>query len=225
MRSKKGIAATIVVMLVLVGIVCFGLVRDFDAQGYVRAIMAQTFQGEVTEASEIIKNSTEEELYRQYEERIEAFVANNIIFDIEIDKDLEQKYVNLCKEIFGVMKYNVLEAEEINRKEYDVKVEFQSADVFQQFVKAVNEESLRLKEKAERGEYKGTKEEINKQMQEEFLNNSYEALKKAYQNIQYGEAETFVFKITSDDKNVFSVDDNDISLLITKILRLDEIQD
>ena len=33
-----------------------------------------------------------------------------------------------------------------------------------------------LKQKAENGEYQGTKEEINAQMQSEFLNRSYELL-------------------------------------------------
>lgn len=225
MRSKKGIAATIIIMLVLVGIVCFGLLRDFDAQGYVRAVLDQTFQGEVKDAAEIIEGSTEEELYRQYEEGIETFVENYITADIEIDQKSKQEYVNLCQEIFGVMKYRVLEAEKISRKEYDVKVEIQPSDVFQQFVKSVAEDAELLAEKAEKGEYKGTKEEISSQMQEEFLKNSYESLKNAYQNMQYGEKETIVFNVKSDDYNVFSLEEEEISLLITKILRLDEIQD
>lgn len=225
MRTKKGMAAVIAVMLILVGIVCFGLLRDFDAQGYVRAVLDQTFQGDVKKAAEIMEGADEKALYRQYEEGIETFVANNITAGIEMDQELERKYVNLCKEIFCVMKYNVLEAEKISRKEYHVKVEFQPADVFGTFVTAVSEESQRLKDKAERGEYKGTKEEINIQMQEEFLEHSYEALKKAYQNIKYGEKQNITFYVKSDDKNVFSVEESEISSLITKILGLDEIQD
>ena len=34
MKSKKGTVAAIAVIIVLVGIVCIGLLRDFDAQGY-----------------------------------------------------------------------------------------------------------------------------------------------------------------------------------------------
>lgn len=43
MKSKKGTVAAIAVIIVLVGIVCIGLLRDFDAQGYVRAILNQRF--------------------------------------------------------------------------------------------------------------------------------------------------------------------------------------
>lgn len=224
MKSKKGTVAIIAVIVVLVGIVCVGLLRDFDAQGYVRAILSQRFQGDITEAEEILEDTTKEELISQYEEGIESFVTAYITNGVEIDEALEQKFVDLCKEIFGSMKYQVNEAEKISRKEYDVSVEFESVDVFPQFIASIQTESELLKQKAENGEYKGTKEEINAQMQNEFLNRSYELLETAYQNRSYGAMETIVFKIKSNEKNVFSMNEEEISALITKILRLDEIQ-
>ena len=224
MKSKKGTAAIIAVIVVLVGIVCMGLLRDFDAQGYVRAILNQRFQGDVTEAEEILEDTTKKELVRQYEEGIENFVAAYITNGVEMDETLEQKFVELCKEIFGSMKYQVNEAEKISRKEYDVSVEFEPADVFPQFIASIQTESENLKQKAENGEYKGTKEEINVQMQNEFLNRSYELLEAAYQNMQYKDTETIVFKVKSNENNVFSMNEEEISSLITKILRLDEIQ-
>ena len=224
MKSKKGTAAIIAVIVVLVGIVCMGLLRDFDAQGYVRAILNQRFQGDVTEAEEILEDTTKKELVRQYEEGIENFVAAYITNGVEMDETLEQKFVELCKEIFGSMKYQVNEAEKISRKEYDVSVEFEPADVFPQFIASIQTESENLKQKAENGEYKGTKEEINVQMQNEFLNRSYELLEAAYQNMQYKDTETIVFKVKSNENNVFSMNEEEISALITKILRLDEIQ-
>lgn len=225
MKTRKGIAGVIAVIVILVGIVCAGLLRDFDAQGYVRAILDQKFQGEVTEAEKIIKDADAGELLEQYEEGMESFVADHITSGVETSAELEQKFVNLCKEIFSSMKYKVNEAKKISRKEYEVRVTFQPVDIFQLFVAEIQAESGRLMQKAENGEYKGTKEEINAQMQEEFLNQSYELLKKSYQNMQYGEEETMVFKVVSDEKNVFSVQEQEISALITKILRLDEIQD
>lgn len=224
MKSKKGTAAIIAVIVVLVGIVCMGLLRDFDAQGYVRAILNQRFQGDVTEAEEILEDTTKKELVRQYEEGIENFVAAYITNGVEMDETLEQKFVELCKEIFSSMKYQVNEAEKISRKEYDVSVEFELADVFPQFIASIQTESENLKQKAENGEYKGTKEEINVQMQNEFLNRSYELLEAAYKNMQYKDTETIVFKVKSNEKNVFSMNEEEISALITKILRLDEIQ-
>ena len=153
-------------------------------------------------------------MLKQYDEGIESFVSDYITNGVEIDSELEKKFVDLCKEIFGAMKYQVNEAEKISRKEYDVSVEFQPSDVFLQFITSIQTESENL----------GTKEEINAQMQSEFLNRSYELLETAYQNMQYGETETIVFKVKSNDKNVFSMKEDEISSFITKILRLDEIQ-
>ena len=120
MKSKKGTVAAIAVIIVLVGIVCIGLLRDFDAQGYVRAILNQRFLGDVTEAEEILEDTSKKELLKQYDEGIESFVSDYITNGVEIDSELEKKFVDLCKEIFGAMKYQVNEAEKISRKEYDV---------------------------------------------------------------------------------------------------------
>ena len=166
MKSKKGTVAAIAVIIVLVGIVCIGLLRDFDAQGYVRAILNQRF------SEEILEDTSKKELLKQYDEGIESFVSDYITNGVEIDSELEKKFVDLCKEIFGAMKYQVNEAEKISRKEYDVSVEFQPSDVFLQFITSIQTESENLKQKAENGEYQGTKEEINAQMQSEFLNRS-----------------------------------------------------
>lgn len=225
MKSKRNMIITIAVMVVLAGIACLGLIRDFDAQGYVRAVLDQTFQGEVKDAAEIMDGADEDELYAQYEKGIDKFVAGNITGGVPMEEEMTKEYTALCKEIFGAMKYNVSEAEKINRKEYDVKVEFQPADVFPKFMEAVGGISGKLKEKTELGEYKGTKEEIDAQMKKEFLDESYKALKAACENMQYGEKQTIVFKVKSDEGSVFSVEENDVSALITKILRLDEIQD
>ena len=102
MKSKKGTAAIIAVIVVLVGIVCVGLLRDFDAQGYVRAILNQRFQGDVTEAEEILEDTTKKELVRQYEEGIENFAAAYITNGVEMDETLEQKFVELCLSLIHI---------------------------------------------------------------------------------------------------------------------------
>lgn len=225
MRTKKGTVAVAAVIVILLGIVCVGLFQDFDAQGYVLAILEQRFQGEVTQAKKIIKEAEEEELVAQYESGIEKFVEDHITGGIDTDAELEAKFGELCKKIFASMKYEVHEAEKISRKEYRVNVEIEPSDIFIKFVEGIQAESARLSEKVEKGEYRGTKEEIHAQMQKEFLENSYKLLEESYENRQYGEPEIIEFQVVSDENNIFSVRENEISLLITKILRLDEIQD
>lgn len=160
MKSKKGTVAAIAVIIVLVGIVCIGLLRDFDAQGYVRAILNQRFLGDVTEAEEILEDTSKKELLKQYDEGIESFVSDYITNGVEIDSELEKKFVDLCKEIFGAMKYQVNEAEKISRKEYDVSVEFQPSDVFLQFITSIQTESENLKQRRRTGNIRGQKKRL-----------------------------------------------------------------
>lgn len=225
MKSKKSMVAVIVSSVVLLGIVVMWLLRDFDAQGYVNAILDQTFQGNVENAVTFVDDKTEEELQKQYEEGIQSFVESNITNGIEMEEELEAQYVALCKEIFKNMTYSVKEAEKINRKEYHVPVEYRSSDVFQRFTEAVAAESARLLEKVDKGEYKGTMEEINQQMQQEFLNNCYELFKTAYEEMEYAESETIIFVVKRNEDRLFTVDDAQMQEFVVKIIGLDEKQD
>lgn len=231
-KSKKkiaiivGVSVVAVVAIVMVAIVALGIFKDFDAQGYTHAMLDQTFQGKVTEAANVVEGQTEEELYAQYEAGVESFVANNIINGVEMDAELKEKYVALCREIFAAMKYDVKEAEKISRKEYQVPVEYQTTDIFPNFVTAVAGEHARLQEKVDKGEYQGaTQEEIQAQIQADFLNNSYELLHTAYEGAQYAEPETMIFTVKEDENGLFTLDEAQIYEFITKIMGLDEIQD
>ena len=179
----------------------------------------------VASVASMVEGQTEEELYAQYEEGIESFVVNNITSGVEMDAELQEKYIALCREIFAAMKYDVKEAEKISRKEYQVPVEYQSADIFKNFVTAVSNEYTRLMQKVENGEYQGTLEEINAQMQADYLNNTYELLKTAYEAVQYAGPETMIFTVKEDENGLFTLDEAQIYEFITKIMGLDEIQD
>ena len=231
MKSKKGIIIGSSIGVIVVAIaavsVCFrmGLFNNFDAQGYVRAILNQNLRGDVKEATTMVNGKTEKEFLQQYEDGVYSFVKNNITSGIEMDKELEEKYVALCKDIFKAMEFEVKEAQKMDGDKYHVPVEYQTADIFPKFVASVAEESARLMTKVEKGEYQGTLDEINVQMQDEFLNNSYELLKKAYEEAQYGEKETMTFVVERDEKGLYTMDNTQIYEFILKIMGLDEIQD
>ena len=67
-NSKKkiiiGASIAAVVAITFLAIVAVGMFRDFDAQKYVRAILNQTFQGDVEETVTVI-DAEEEELLKQ----------------------------------------------------------------------------------------------------------------------------------------------------------------
>lgn len=222
-RRIRIVTAVILSMAVLVS--GCGLFQDFDAQEYVRAVLDQNFQGEVDAAAKMMQDTSEKQLREQYEEEIHTFVTNNLTSGVEMSNDLLNQYLHLTKNIFRSMKYQVNEVKKNSKKEYDVNVEIQPADVFVTFVEKVKVHSEDIKKRAESGEYQGTKEEINAQMQSDYVEEAYSLLEECYQNMQYGEAQTVVIKVKGNDKKEFSVEEEDVYNMVTKILRLDEIQD
>ena len=124
------------------------------------------------------------------------------------------------------MKYEVREAEKINNGEFHVEVRYQPVDIFQTFIKSVNAESERLKEKADKGEgYRGTIDEINAQMKEEFLNNSCKLFEEAYSTMEFGKEKTVVLSVVKGDDGLYELKNAEIAQFLQKILGIDEIQD
>ena len=229
MDTKKrnmiiGAGAAAVVILVIGLLAAFGVFRSFNPEGYVKAVLDQSLKGDVAMATQLMDGTTEDTLYKQYEAGITSFVKNSIANGVEMDEELEGKYIELCKNVFGAMKYEVMEAKDSKDGGYEVTVSYKPANIFTNFIAKIGEENARLTEKVENGEYRGTLEEINSQMQKDFLTNAYTLFEESYSAIEYGEEETYVFTIVKDAEGMYDLDEAQISEFITKILNLDENQ-
>lgn len=229
MDTKKrnmiiGAGAAAVVIIVVGLLAAFGVFRGFNPEGYVKAVLDQSLKGEVRVASQLMEGTTEDQLLKQYEAGITSFVKNSITSGAELDDELQGKYIELCKKVFGAMKYEVKEAKDSKDGGYEVTVSYKPANIFTNFIAKIGEENARLTEKVENGEYRGTLEEINSQMQKDFLTNAYTLFEESYSAIEYGEEETYVFTIVKDAEGMYDLDEAQISEFITKILNLDEIQ-
>lgn len=219
-----GAGAAAAVILILGTLAILGVFHRFNPEGYVKAVLDQSLKGEVKVASELMTGTTEDGLYKQYEAGITSFVKNSIANGVEMDQELEQKYVALCKKVFGDMKYQIKEAKDAEDGGYEVTVVYQPTNVFTQFIVKIGEENVRLSQKVENGEYRGSLEEINSQIQKDFLANAYTLFEECYKGIEYGEEETYTFVIVRDAKGMYDLDEAQISEFITKILNLDENQ-
>ena len=229
MDTKKrnmiiGAGAAAVVIIVIGLLAAFGVFRGFNPEGYVKAVLDQSLKGEVRVASQLMEGTTEDQLLKQYEAGITSFVKNSITSGVELDDELQGKYIELCKKVFGAMKYEVKEAKDTKEGGFEVTVSYKPANVFANFITKIGEENVRLTEKVENGEYRGTLEEINSQMQKDFMTNAYTLFEESYGAIEYGEEEAFVFTIVKDAEGMYDLDEAQISEFITKILNLDEIQ-
>ncbi|MEE0884103.1 MAG: hypothetical protein U0L59_02610 [Faecalimonas sp.] len=230
-RKKKNVVLGLVisvaaVLFIVFGtLACLGVFRGFNAQGYVSAILDQTFKGEVEYAVEIMDGATEETLYAQYEAGVESFVKNTILQGKEINNELEEKYIDLCKKIFSKTKYSVQEAEKISDNEFHVPVTYQPSNVLQLFVASAAGEIDRIKAKNDKIEYRGTLEEIEAKMNEEYLTNCCTLLEEAYNNMEYGKEQTVVIKVIKGEDGLYKLEESAITQFLVKILSLDAKQD
>lgn len=196
--------------------------KDLKAAEYVRADLELIFQGETQEAKEFLDASSSD-LKKVYENGIQSFVENYLLIDTDEESGNISAYSYYVEEIFRTMKYQVGEAVEKDKDTYEVTVTYQPADVFVRFTEKLQEESAKIQQKQEEGQYTGTEEEQKQAMLEEYVTASYELLGKSYSQMQYKAAEEFTFTVTRSEKNQPQMSEDEINQFIVQILLLDKL--
>lgn len=219
-RLKKKIPVFVVCMILFTMTGCSG---GFDAAGYTEAILDLQFQGDIKKARTLVAGVTQEDLRQMYQEFIDNFVAGYITDGMDVTNEASEEFGELAAAIFASMRYEVGEAKETGKKEYEVPVVIQPTDTFLRYKDFLTEDALRISERVKNGEYKGTEEEIQNQVLAEIAGQAYELLRKAYDDSEYGDKQTVILRVKSDTSDIYSVDEDDMDNLISKILRLDEI--
>ena len=222
MKNKKNILKIwVMCAAVILGTAVCG--KDFDAAGYVQALLDLTFQGEISGASGFMEDASEETLMRAYQDSIDRFVAANITSGMDIGELKTSRFAELTSKIFLTMRYGVGEARKTGKREYEVEVDIWPADVFVNFQDMLTEDSLKMAEKIEAGEYEGeTEEETGQMILSDIINHAYELLDTAYMDIQYGDKETVTLRVYAERGGDASIDEDDMDRLFREILRLDE---
>lgn len=223
MRKQKKIMVY-VCLLFGISLAGCGVLKGFDAEAYTEAVLKQRLSGNTKELAELTKDVSNEELTAQYEEEIRTFVEGYITKDVEMGEELTGKYTKLCSEIFQDLKYKIKKAIRKDRNTYEVEVEIYPTDTFLIFSEKLKHPADEMIQKAENGEYKGTGEEIQAQMQKEFLEYSYTLLEESFRESKTGEKETILLKITNHEKRGFAVEEKSFETFLTDILRLDEVE-
>lgn len=160
---------------------------------------------------------------RAYQDSIDRFVAANITSGMDIGELKTSRFAELTSKIFLTMRYGVGEAKKTGKREYEVEVDIWPADVFVNFQDMLTEDSLKMAEKIEAGEYEGeTEEETGQMILSDIINHAYELLDTAYMDIQYGDKETVTLRVYAERGGDASIDEDDMDRLFRQILRLDE---
>lgn len=220
-KQKKRILSLLICIAVIV--TATGCQKEFDAAGYTRALLHLTFQGDTEEAMKVIDGATYETLMLKYQESIDTFTSNVITGQFDLSEAKYIQFAELVAKIFAVMRYEVGEAEKTGRKEYEVTVRIQPADIFTNYEELLNADSVKLTQEINEGKYTGTEEEISEQILTDIVNRSYELLDTAYNEVQFGESQTVVLTVKADENNEYSIEEEDMNSLIAKILCLDEM--
>lgn len=220
----------IVIFLVIVtvgfGVFAYlGMFREFDASGYVNAVLSQRMKGNVQLITEMTKDLTREQANQEYE-RLIAETVDNFCTGLAVQDEQKQQCAEVTKKIFASMKYKVGEAEKKGKDEYHVTVTFQPVDIIDK-TKALLEGELKLaSEKVEKGEaYRGTEEESLAQINGEIALKLPQLLETAYQTMEYKDEQTMTFVIKKSENGVYIMNGTQIREFVTKIMGSNAKQD
>jgi len=195
----------------------------FDAEGFVQAYLDLRLQGEADNAAKLNKEKTRGELLEDYEMWIYAFNEVYITGDLDLDDQMLKDYLNLSKQIFSAMRYNVKGSEKQDGV-YEVTVEITPVDLFEKYVPKIRAVSEDLMKSYQNGEYEGTDDEINKQLQAEYVYIAYDMLEEASQEMEYKEPEPVTIHVEKNDDGDYQVREDDISEMLIRMLCLEEVQ-
>lgn len=227
-KKKKYIliaSAIGVVFAIAVTIACVSLFQGFSATKYAEAVLEQTMEGKVSALVSMTKGLTEDAAKKQYETTVSDFVTNVVAKGLTLDDEQKKACVKECKEIFEDMKYNVSNEKKISDTEYEVTVTYKKSDVMTKLKALAEAETARINAKVENGEYRGTLDAINQQMQAEYATNLASMLKEANETMEFGDEESIVLSVKKGENGLYVIDGTQIGQFLLKIMGLGENQD
>lgn len=195
-----------------------------DPEEFTRALLNLRMQGTVDELAELSKDKSRSELVEEYETGIAAFNEAYLTNGMEMGDSMNSQYYDLCRELFRAMRYHVKDAKKVGKNEYQVMVEVTTSDIFITYMPKLKEESRKIQEEVNRGEFTGNQEEINAQVMQDFSFRAYQLLKDSYLNMQYKDKKTIELPVKIDENGNYTIPEEEIWNFVLKILAIDEIQ-
>lgn len=199
----------VVVLLaaVMAAAVLGGCGNSFDASGYVKALLDNSYKNDSTEFVEQ-KVGTKEQAEELYEQGIDTEM-NSITAQAQFSDELSAEYREVLKDIFKNVKYTVGEATKGENNSYEVEVKYQKMNIFAPAMESFNTTSQayinEMTEKAQNGEETPSEDE----MTEEIYAMLKDALKESLENVTYEDEETTTIRIELKDK-VYTPNEDDI---------------
>ena len=196
-----------------------GCGKKFDASGYTKAVLDVSYKNEIQKYVELT-GADEKEADKIFEDNLQ----NNMDIMLqefsgyELPDELEEKYRKLFSDMMKQVKYTVAEAKEVENKNFtvDVKVEPMLIfnDTYQELQKQTEDYATQVSNEVMNGAPLPSETDMQTHVFE-----IYHDILRNYldQGMKYGDPETITVHVNKDDKNVYTIADEDISKIDGKV--------
>ena len=203
-----------------------GCGKKFDASGYTKAVLDVSYKNEIQKYVELT-GADEKEADKIFEDNLQ----NNMDIMLqefsgyELPDELEEKYRKLFSDMMKQVKYTVAEAKEVENKNFtvDVKVEPMLIfnDTYQELQKQTEDYATQVSNEVMNGAPLPSETDMQTHVFE-----IYHDILRNYldQGMKYGDPETITVHVNKDDKNVYTIADEDISKIDGKVMAMDVIE-
>lgn len=202
--KKKSLLAILMAAVMCIMSACGS---KFDSGAYVKACLDAQFKGEYEEYVKVTE-STKEEAEKLYKDGLDNLMASYAA--LPLSEEMNQKLRGAYADMLKAAKYSIKESKG-EGDELTVVVSVEPMKCFEKY-----EEDLAEIQKAFMAEWQekamnGEEVPSEAELMELMAGKVYEDLVERVKNTEYGEAQTIEVKVKKDSKNVYKVDEKDLT--------------
>ncbi|MDB8711363.1 hypothetical protein [Mediterraneibacter gnavus] len=206
-------------LLIMVCILCVGCGKKFDASGYTKAILDVGYKNETQKYVELT-GSDEKEADKIFEDNVNLILQQ--FAGYELPDELEEKYRVLFRDMMKKVKYTVSEAKEDKDKNFTVDVTVEPMLIFSETYAEFQKQSEEYAKQVSNEVMNGAPMPADQDMQNHVFEIYHNILRNYLdQGMKYGAPETITVHVIKDEKNVYSISQEDISKLDEKMMTMD----
>lgn len=206
MKKMKKITMALLLVLTMGMLSACG--AKFDASGYVKSVLDASYKGEFEEYCKLT-NSEEADAEKMYNENIDNMMEE--FESIGLSEELQAQYRDLFTSLMKEVKYSVGEAKEDENKNFTVEVTVEKVKFFEGALEEYQDELNAYQEELQKEISNGGSIPTEDELVEKAGSILYDILAKRAANIEYGESQTITVHVTKDSKNVYSVNEADLT--------------
>lgn len=214
MCGKKRIIAVLVMMAVFIALL--GGCGEFDADGYTKGILDVTYKNE-TEQYMKLTGSTKKAADQIFIKNLDSVMTG--FSNLELPKQLEDKYRKMFEKLIKSVKYTVSEAKEDGDGNFTVDVSVEPITIFDDTYKDFQNQAKAYATKVSNDVMNGSAMPIEEEMQNHIYELYYSILNSVVENgIHYGKKEIVTVHVNKGEGGIYEIPGADITALDNKML-------